>query len=72
MNIIEKLQEYESLLDFKDEYFGKDYKNNLKFIKYAVNKFLKQNTKQVEIIQFIQDTIDIHKRVYLRLEGDIN
>lgn len=62
-----KLEEYKSLLNFDDEYFSKDFKSNLKFIKYAINKMLKQNIDFSEIIKFIEDTITIHKQNYLNI-----
>ena len=63
--INEKLQEYKSLLNFNDEYYGKDFKSNYKFITWAVNKMNKRRVNELEIIAFIQNTIAIHKEIYV-------
>lgn len=55
---------YESLLDFNNEYYGKDFKANAKFISSAVNRMFKQKVDIEEIKQFIKDAIDIHIRAY--------
>ena len=60
-----KLEEYRNLLDFKHEDYGKDFKNNYKFIKWAVNRMRKQNTDKNETIKFIEQTIKIHKQIYV-------
>lgn len=64
MLIEKKLEEYKSMLDFNNDYFKKDFSNNFKFIKQAVKKFRKDSLEEKKIMQFIQDTIDIHKRIY--------
>ena len=64
--IYNKLEEYRSLLDFNNEYMKKDYKNNFKFIKWAVNKMIKNKEVEKDIMQFLQDTMDIHTRLERR------
>jgi len=62
--VYEKLQEYLDLMDFNDYYFRSDFKNNYKFIKSGVSKFVKQKMDSEEIISFIQVTIDNHCKFY--------
>lgn len=62
--IQEKLDEYRRLLDFSNEYLRKDFKNNFKFITWAVKKMIKNKVDNKEIVQFLQSTIDIHKKSY--------
>jgi len=59
-----KLNEYKSLLDFDHEDYGKDFKNNYKFINWAVKKMFKNRTDEKEIMNFLKDTIEVHKRTY--------
>jgi hypothetical protein len=61
-----KLQEYSNLLDFKNEYFIKDFNNNLKFVKWAVIKMRKKKIEENEIIEFLEMTIRIHKEIYIK------
>lgn len=63
-DIEQKLQEYINSMDFNDSYFRKDYKNNVKFIKWAVKKMFKTSVKKDEIIKFIQTAINIHKEFH--------
>lgn len=65
IGVVKKLEEYKNLLDFNDEYYGKDFKSNYKFVTWAVNKMRKNKTAEEEICIFIQDTIDIHINIYL-------
>lgn len=57
-----KLQEYRSLLSLTHGYKDKDYKNNYKFISSSVMNMIKQKVDSIEIYNFVQDAIDIHKR----------
>ena len=63
-NVYIKLDEYKSLLDFKDEYRGKDCKNNFKFIKQSINKMVKHKETELDITNFLEDTIDVCKKAY--------
>lgn len=59
-----KLEEYKMLLDFNHEYYGKDLKNNYKFINKAVKIFIKKGISTEEVLMFLEDTIRIHKNSY--------
>lgn len=56
--------QYKALLNFKDEYYGKDFKSNYKFIEDAVKRMIKQKEPIESIKTFLQDAIDVHKRTY--------
>lgn len=62
--ILTKLEEYKSLLNFSHEFYGKDLKNNYKFIDKAVKKFIKKGISTEEILEFLDDTIKTHKSSY--------
>lgn len=64
-NITKKLQEYKSLMDYNNEYFKRDFKNNVKFMEYAISKFIKKKLSENDIVEFINTAINIHKRIYM-------
>lgn len=70
-NIYEKLEEYKGLLNFKDKFYGKDLKNNYKFIKGSVKRLINKKVSETEIIKFLEDTIRIHKSSYGLLVSDM-
>lgn len=59
-----KLSEYKFLFNTKDEFYGKDFKNNYKFINGAVNRMLKNKESEEYILSFINDCIKFHKTSY--------
>ncbi len=70
MDYNNKLMELKSYLNFNDFYHGKELKNNFKFIESYVKKIEKINYKnqstewKSNLYKFIQDAIDVHKRIY--------
>lgn len=60
-----KLCEYESLFsDGNNEFYGKDFRSNYKFVNGAINRMLKQKESPQEILKFINDCIKYHKKSY--------
>jgi hypothetical protein len=59
-----KISEYESLFNTKDYYYGKDFKNNCKFINGAVKRMLKSKETEEYILSFLDDCIKCHKNTY--------
>lgn len=57
--------QYEALLDFNNEYYGKDFKSHSKFISGAINKMLKNKEPIEDIKSFLEDAIDVHTKNYL-------
>lgn len=63
-NILNRLENYKNSLDFKHEYYGKDLKNNFKFISNAIKRFLKQGMSFDEINRFLNDSIEVYDSSY--------
>ena len=59
-----KISEYESLFNTEDEFYGKDFKNNCKFINGAVKRMLKNKETEEYILSFLNDCIKYHKHTY--------
>jgi hypothetical protein len=65
MSYEQKLDEYVSILNFDHEFYGKDCKNNLRFIRWSIKKLIKEQYTNEQLCDFIQMTINIHKQSYL-------
>jgi hypothetical protein len=59
-----KLSEYENLFSTDDDYYGKDFKSNCKFINGAVKRMLKNKETEDYILGFLDDCIKYHKHTY--------
>jgi hypothetical protein len=59
-----KLSEYENLFNTEDDYYGKDFKSNCKFINSTVKRMLKNKETEDYILSFLDDCIKYHKNTY--------
>lgn len=59
-----KIAEYESLFNKEDEFYGKDFKSNCKFINGAIKRMLKSKESEEYILSFIDDCIKFHRSTF--------
>lgn len=72
LNYMEKYEEYKSLLDWDNEDYKKDFKNNLRFVTQLMKREEKKNKNnsndewKIELYKFFVVLIKIHKETYMR------
>lgn len=70
--ILNRLNEYKKLLDFNNEFYKKDFKNNYKFTSSSVKKMIKKNEDSEVIISFLKNIIKIQKEWNKYIELSLN
>lgn len=59
-----KFSQYYILTHTNGKYYQKDFINNYKYIFMVIGRLIKDRASDSELLTFMNDVLDVHKRAY--------